>query len=140
MRISPTMQEQEFRGPFAAGKLTMSISSKTFTTTLGDITLKRACYYCSSCGHGCFPKDNALGFGNFSLSPGVTRMIGLVASPGPFQEGTNRLRELVGIPLPTSVTKETPSRSVPSMYVGVDETGISMCPNELADRPGKQTN
>jgi hypothetical protein len=130
--------------------------SKTFATTLGDITLKRAYYYCSSCGHGWFPKDNALGFSNSSLSPGVTRMIGLVASSGPFQEGANLLCELAGIPITDKCVERNAKslgsaiatdeisyiekRTNPSntMYVGVDGTGIPMRSNKLADRPGKQ--
>ena len=53
---------------------------KTFTTILGDITLARAYYYCPSCGCGWCPKDYNWGFNDSSLSPGVTRMISLVAS------------------------------------------------------------
>jgi hypothetical protein len=130
--------------------------SKTFTTTLGDITLERAYYYCSSCGNGWRPRDQALGFGDSSLSPGVTRMAGLVASAGSFLDGSKLLSELAGIfvgakcvertakKLGVSIAtdeiacveeKPNPSHTV---YAGVDGTGIPMRPDEVAGRPGKQ--
>src|SRR5208282_4933845 len=40
--------------------------SKTFTTTLGDITLERAYYHCPACGNGWCPRDQSLGFGDSS--------------------------------------------------------------------------
>ena len=53
---------------------------KTFTIALGDITLDLTYSCCQSCGSGWCPKDYGLGFGNFSFSPGVNRMIAMVAS------------------------------------------------------------
>ena len=130
--------------------------SRTFTTILGDIILERAYYYCSSCGNGWSPKDSTLGFGNLSTSPGVTRMIGLVASSAPFQESANLLNELAGINVTDKCVERTAKKlgvavavdeathfeekpnPSDTMYAGVDGTGIPMRPNELFDRPGKQ--
>jgi hypothetical protein len=131
--------------------------SKTFTTTLGDITLMRAYYYCSSCGDGWRPRDQSLGFGDSSLSPGVTRMAGLVASAGSFLDGSKLLSELAGIFVGAKgiehTAKKKPGAAIavdeiacveekpnpsPTMYAGVDGTGIPMRPDELAGRPGKQ--
>jgi hypothetical protein len=129
---------------------------KTFTTTLGDIILARSYYYCPACGNGWCPRDWALGFSDSSLSPGVTRMIALVASAGSFLEGSRLLAELAGIFVgakqvertakklgvtiaadEVAVVEEKPNPS-DIMYAGVDGTGIPMRPNEVADRPGKQ--
>lgn len=131
-------------------------SDKTFITTLGSITSHRAYYHCSSCGHGWCPKDYALGFGDSSVSPGVTRMIGLVASAGPFLEGSKLLSELAAIDVTDKCVERTAKKlgaaiavdevacveeePNPSntMYAGVDGTGIPMRPTELAGRAGKQ--
>jgi len=129
---------------------------KTFTTALGDITLDRAYYCCQSCGSGWCPKDYALGFGNSSFSPAVTRMIAMVASAESFMEGSNLLSELAAVSVSEKCVERTAKKigsaiavdetvwveekPNPSntMYVGVDGTGIPMRPEELAGRPGKQ--
>jgi len=131
--------------------------NKTFTTVLGDITAEdRAYYYCHSCGHGWCPKDYAFGFGESSLSPGVTRMIGMVAAEDPFMKGSKIFSALTGLPLSAksmeraaktlgaamaadelAYAKEQPNSS-DTMYAGVDGTGIPMRPTEVAGRPGKQ--
>ncbi len=129
---------------------------KTFTTILGDITLHRAYYYCPSCAHGWCPRDYALGFDGSSLSPGVVRMISLVASAESFLEGSKLLSALAAIDVSAKgvertakkigaaiaadevacvVEKPNPSRT---MYVGVDGTGIPMRSGELIGRAGKQ--
>jgi hypothetical protein len=136
----------------------VSRHSKTFTTILGDITLNRAYYYCPSCGHGWCPKDYALDFGDSSLSPGVGRMISLVASAESFLEGSKLLSALAAVNVSEKCVERTAKKigSViaadevtyveekpnPSdtMYVGVDGTGIPMRPDELNDRAGKQPN
>lgn len=129
---------------------------KTFTTILGDITLHRAYYYCPSCAHGWCPRDYALGFSDSSLSPGVTRMISLVASAESFLEGSKLLSALAAINVSTkgvertakkigaaiaadeaAYVEEKPNPS-DTMYVGVDGTGIPMRSDELIDRAGKQ--
>lgn len=131
--------------------------NKGFTTVLGSITVEnRAYYYCLSCGHGWCPKDYALGFGESSLSPGVTRMVGLVAAAEPFRQGSKLFSELTGIPLSDkcmertakklgatiatdeiAYVEEQPNLSS-TMYAGVDGTGIPMRPTELDGRAGKQ--
>ena len=131
--------------------------SKMSTTIMGDVFLEGAYYYCPTCGRGWYPKDYALGFGvSSSLSPGVTRMIGLVASAGSFLEGSKLLSELAAIEVTdkcvertakrigaaiatdeVAVVEEKPNPSN-TMYAGTDGTGIPMRPSELADRAGKQ--
>jgi len=135
----------------------VSHNAKTFTTVLGDITLKRAYYYCPSCAHGFCPKDYTLGFDDSSLSPGVTRMVSLVASAGSFLEGSKLLSALsaiivsekcvertakkIGSAIATDevvYVEEKPNLS-DTMYAGVDGTGIPMRKDELIDRAGKQS-
>ncbi|MDA8334208.1 MAG: UPF0236 family protein, partial [Peptococcaceae bacterium] len=130
--------------------------SKTLTTVLGDITVYRAYYYCHSCGTGWCPKDYALGFGESSLSPGVTRMVGMVAAEEPFMKGSKIFSALTGLPLSAKSMEraaktlgvamaadelawaEEQPNSSDTMYAGVDGTGVPMRPSELDGRPGKQ--
>ncbi len=61
--------------------------SKQVQSVLGPLQLERAYYHCSSCGHGCCPRDEHLGIENTTLSPALTRMIGTVGAMVSFQEG-----------------------------------------------------
>ncbi len=136
----------------------VSRHSKSFTTILGEITLNRAYYYCPSCAHGWCPRDYTLGFNDSSLSPGVTRMISLVASAESFLEGTKLLSALASVNVSEKSVERTAKKvgaaiaadeaayieekpnSSDTMYVGVDGTGIPMRPDELIDQAGKQPN
>ena len=71
--------------------------SKQFHSVLGPLRLERAYYHCSSCGHGCCPRDRHLGIENTSLSPALTRMTGTVGAMVSFQEGSELLQELAGV-------------------------------------------
>jgi len=131
-------------------------NSKTFITVLGDITLWRAYYYCPSCACGFCPKDYTLGFNDSSLSPGVTRMVSLVASAGSFLEGSKLLSALAAISVSEKCVERTAKKigaaiatdevfyveekQNPSdtMYAGVDGTGIPMRKDELTGSAGKQ--
>lgn len=130
--------------------------SKRFTTVLGDLTLERAYYHCAGCGQGTSPRDQALGLAGTTLSPAVTRLVGAVGAVVSFAEGSALLHELAGVRVDptvvehtaealgqtiavddqTSVAPEPPA--APTLYLGLDGTGIPMRKAELADRPGKQ--
>jgi len=129
---------------------------KTFESVLGPLPLERAYYHCPPCQAGFCPRDAALGLEGTSLSPAVTRMVGAVGAMVSFVEGHELLRELAGVEVdPTQVerTAETLGRAIaadeqrvvapdppaaPTMYLGVDGTGIPMRTAELAGRAGKQ--
>jgi len=130
---------------------------KYFETVLGALRLERAYYHCAACGRGFFPRDQALGLGAGSLSPGVLRMVGQVGALVSFQEGSELLAELAGVTLNTKHVERTaealgndiaehdqhhvePPRQEPppTLYLGMDGTGIPMRPAELLGRPGKQ--
>lgn len=131
--------------------------SKTFTSTLGPLTLARAYYHCQACHTGFCPRDTALGLQNTSLSPAVTRMVGLVGAMVSFEEGHELLHELAGVDVPTkhveraaealgreiaaderSVVEPQPP-TAPTMYLGLDGTGVPMRAAELVGRQGKQS-
>lgn len=131
--------------------------AKTFETVLGPLTLQRAYYHCPACGHGCCPRDHALGLADSSLSPGVLRMTGSAAALVSFAEASDLLHELAGVRVETkqvercaealgreiaaaesaaAFPREEPS--APTMYLGLDGTGLPMRASETAGRSGKQ--
>jgi hypothetical protein len=130
--------------------------TKTFTSVLGPLALGRAYYHCTTCRAGFCPRDRALGLDGPSLSPGVMRMVGHVGAMVSFAEGSELMGELAGIPVDPKQVERTAEalgreiardeRSVvepgpppvPTMYLGMDGTGIPMRACELEGRAGKQ--
>jgi hypothetical protein len=131
---------------------------KTFTTVLGELTLSRAYYHCEACEQGWCPRDRALGLEGTSLSPGVTRMVGLVAASSSFEWSSKLLAELAGVDVVDRqvvrkaeelgreidaderavVEPAAPEEVAPTVYVGVDGSGIPARKEELENRAGKQ--
>jgi hypothetical protein len=130
--------------------------AKRFTTALGPLRLKRAYYHCAACGQGFAPRDQALGLAASTLSPAVTRMVGAVGALVSFQEGSALLHELAGVPVTPKQVERTaealgraigadeqavvvvPTPDAPTLYLGLDGTGIPMRASELTGRTGKQ--
>jgi hypothetical protein len=93
-----------------------------------------------------------------SLSPGVTRMVALVGATVSFEEGAELLTEIAGIKVDAKlVEREAEALGVeianderkvvqeelwrlvaPTMYLGLDGTGVPMRTEEVAGRLGKQ--
>jgi len=129
---------------------------KTFQSALGELTLERAYYHCEACEAGFCPRDRALGIEGASLSPAVTRMVGRVGAMVSFAEGSELMQELAAVPVdPKQVerTAEALGREIaqderrvvepempaaPTMYLGMDGTGVPMRASELEGREGKQ--
>ena len=130
---------------------------KTFETVLGPLTLQRAYYHCPPCGTGCFPRDAALGLAGSSLSPAVLRMTGSTAALASFAESSDLLAELAGVRVDAKQVERCaealgreiaaaerggafPSEppSAPTMYLGLDGTGLPVRSSETAGRAGKQ--
>jgi hypothetical protein len=131
---------------------------KTFQSVLGELNLERAYYHCPACGSGFCPRDRHLGIEKTCLSPAVVRMIGTVGAMVSFQEGSQLLEELAGLKVDASQverTAEALGREIavdellhtkpladtdlpPTLYMGLDGTGIPMRTAELAGRTGKQ--
>ena len=129
---------------------------KTFQSALGELTLQRAYYHCEACQAGFCPRDRALGLAGSSLSPAVMRMVGTAAAMVSFAESSELLDELAGVPVDPKQLERTAEglgrqiaqdeRSVvepeppaaPTMYLGMDGTGVPMRPKETRGRLGKQ--
>jgi hypothetical protein len=132
---------------------------KTFRTVLGEMTLLRAYYHCEACNKGFFPRDLALGMEEVSLSPAVTRMTGLTAAMVSFEEGAELLEQLAAVRVNAKQverTAEALGREIaederhyvecvgdqeipPTLYLGIDGTGVPVRRSELAGRRGKQS-
>lgn len=130
--------------------------AKTIKTVLGEITLRRAYYHCARCESGWFPRDRTLGIADSSISPAVTRMIGLAGAMVSFEESSELLGELAGVRVDSKQIERTAESlgreieahermvfapdapSAPTMYLGLDGTGIPMRRSELEGRAGKQ--
>lgn len=132
--------------------------AKRFQTALGEMSLNRAYYHCSSCQAGFAPRDRALDLEHSSASPAVLRMVGTVGAMVSFQEGSALLEELAGLKinakqverwaekLGTEIAEDEKQNtaglqsepSAQTMYLGLDGTGIPMRATELKGRPGKQ--
>mgnify|MGYP001204730427 CR=1 FL=1 len=132
--------------------------AKRFETVLGPIRLERSYYHCGACRKGFCPRDRALGLEGSSLSPALTRMVGLVGALVSFAEGSELLGELAGIGVTAKQVErkaeqlgqevaederqvleaDPPDVVAPTMYLGMDGTGVPMRPEALRGRRGKQ--
>src|SRR5207253_1260422 len=129
---------------------------KTFESVLGPLHLKRAYYDCGRCHHGFCPRDRALKLESFSLTPGVLRMTASAAALVSFEESGALLHELAGVEVSVKQVEraaealgaeiavderqdvERMREVAPTMYLGLDGTGVPMRPQEVADRAGKR--
>ena len=137
---------------------------KTFITLLGPLTLERAYYHCDACRTGVCPRDQALGMQATSLSPDLaralesatTRMVGLTAAEVSFAKASELLAVLAGVAVETRQVErcaevlgrqvaaderagsQTATAPAPTMYLGMDGTGVPVRPAEVEGRRGKQ--
>lgn len=132
---------------------------KTFESALGPLRLERAYYHCPLCNQGFCPRDRQLGLEETSLSPAVTRMVAVVGAMVSFEEGSQLLEELAGVSVNAKQVERTAevlggqiaadeSQDVapndqqplpPTLYMGIDGTGVPMRAEELRGHCGKQS-
>ena len=129
---------------------------KTFLTALGTVELQRAYYHCPACQAGFYPRDRALGLAGSSLSPATTRMVGAAAARVSFAEAAALLDDLAGLRVDAKrveraahalgraiadderrVVEPLPP-AAPTLYLGMDGTGVPVRKRETAGRRGKQ--
>jgi hypothetical protein len=120
------------------------------------MTLARAYYHCETCQAGFCPHDRALGLEDTALSPAATRMVGLAAALVSFAESSELMQALAGVPVNAKQVERTAEAlgreiaqderdvvepappAAPTMYLGMDGTGVPLRASELAGRAGKQ--
>jgi hypothetical protein len=69
---------------------------RTLATLMGQVTIKRAYYYCQDCDEGCCPYDQRIGLGTGHESVCLAKAATLVAALDPFIPATTLLYELTG--------------------------------------------
>ena len=129
---------------------------KTFLSALGPLRLERAWYHCAACRAGWSPRDRALGLQNKSLTPAARRMVGAAAGESSFAGAGELLRMLAGVRIDAKQVERTAealgreiaaderavvepaSCPAPTMYLGLDGTGVPVRPSEVEGRRGKQ--
>jgi hypothetical protein len=129
---------------------------KTFESVLGPLQLERAYYHCEQCQSGFCPRDRDLRLESFSLTPGVLRMTASAAALLSFEESRGLLRELAGVEVSARQVEraaealggeiavdehphvERIGEMAPTLYLGMDGTGVPMRAEEVVDRAGKQ--
>jgi hypothetical protein len=139
---------------------------KTVTTVLGPVRVTRAWYHCATCKHGFAPRDQQLGIGDGSLSPGLSEMIALAGAEVSFARAAVLLAGLAGLTVSARTIERSaeasgaaarsaaaeeaaairerrirplpPREPVPDMlYVEVDGTGVPVRASETEGRQGK---
>jgi len=123
---------------------------KTFESVLGPLHLERAYYHCAKCESGFCPRDHALRMELYSLTPGVLRMTGSTAALVSFAESRVLLHELAGVEVSAKQVEraaealgaeiadderscvERMGEVAPTMYLGMDGTGVPMRAVEVA--------
>lgn len=142
------------------------IRTKQVRTLLGTIQFERSLFCCPRCGATCYPGDRELGIENTSRSPGVQRQVARLGAKEPFGEVARDMRELAGVRIARKDAErvsektgeaieqwldkqrqalrfqEPPPPEIPktieTLYIEFDGTGIPMVPHEVAGRKGKQ--
>ncbi|MGH9074718.1 MAG: ISKra4 family transposase [Acidimicrobiales bacterium] len=139
---------------------------KRLDTVLGRIELRRAYYHCSECGHGVVPRDEEVGVGGASLSPGLEAMVARVGAAQPFRKASAALAELAGVEVNAKAVErssETTGRAlaasisarakamaegslvplsasgptIEKLYVAMDGTGVPTVLHDTEGRAGK---
>src|SRR5207253_11502791 len=111
---------------------------------MGALKLQRAYYHCEQCESGFCPRGRALGLESFSLTPGVLRMTASAAALLSFEESSALLHELAGVEVSAKQVEraaealgaeisvdehqqvEKMGEVAPTMYLGMDGTGVPM--------------
>ena len=143
------------------------IQGKTVLTLLGEVRFARSCFQCPSCAKTRYPGDEELGVMQTSRSPGVQRLVAYFGAKEPFKEVAQDLHVAAGVTVsPKDAERiaerigkqmeqwdrqererlrlaEPPPPEAPktldTLYIEPDGTGIPMVPWEVEGRQGKQT-
>lgn len=142
------------------------VRGKRVQTLLGRIRFSRSWYRCPLCGKTQCPGDEELGVTHTSWSPGVQRQVSRLGAKEAFREVARDLHELAGVRISRKDAErvserigedmerkdkierdrirfvqppppETP-KTIETLYIEYDGTGVPMTPEEVAGRKGKQ--
>ncbi len=138
---------------------------KTVLTVLGPVWYRRTRLECPACGTAVYPGDELLDIDGTTRSPGLRRMIARAGSKSTFKEGRDdlkvyaaltvsakdveRVAEAIGADMEAWSGHEQKrwldyrpvgivAKTIPTLYVEADGTGVPMVREELVGRRGKQ--
>jgi hypothetical protein len=142
------------------------IKAKTIVTLLGALRFARSAYHCPACGKTRYPGDEELDVVRTGYSPGVQRLVSDVACDVPFKrtsqllkaaaalticsKNCERIAEAVGETIARwfaaerdhwRVAQAPPPeapKSIETLYIEFDGTGVPMVAHEVEGRKGKQ--
>jgi hypothetical protein len=142
------------------------LRGKQIQTLLGYIRFERSLYQCPCCPTTCFPGDRELGIESTSRSPGIQRQVARLGAKEPFRDVAKDMRELADVRIARKdaervcektgeaiehwLKKERQAlcrqmapppeapKTIDTLYIEFDGTGVPMVPRELAGRKGKQ--
>lgn len=138
---------------------------KQVQTLLGWVAFERSLFECPRCGKIRYPGDEELDIVHTSRSPGVRRQAARLGAKETFAQASVDFKELAGIEvcrkeaeriaeeegvrmeawmekerhaLRFQAPPENPLKTIETLYIELDGTGIPMVPQELQGRKGKQ--
>jgi len=140
------------------------LRAKPVLTVVGPVEYQRPYYVCAQCHHAPNPTDAALGVEQEEFSPGVRRMMAVVGSDSPFDQGREQLELLAGLQMSTKSVERQAEQigaeimrleqaelqrglqldlpiplgpPIPIIYVEIDGTGVPVVKKETQGRIGK---
>ncbi len=138
--------------------------SRRILTVVGEVNFLRPWYLCEQCHQGQFPADAGFDIEGTDLSPGVRRMLALVGSEAPFDQGRRQIKLLAGLEVTTKAVERTAEmiggdiaegerkeiqravqldlpvivgEPIPILYIEMDGTGIPVVKKETVGRQGR---
>lgn len=149
-----------------APMVSKGVRAKKLQTLLGKLGFARSRYKCTRCKNVRYPADEELGIEGISYSPGVQRQVARLGAKESFQEVSKDMAQLAGLSICRKQAEriaegigqaaevwlkaerealrlqEPPPPEAPktldTLYIEFDGTGVPMVPHELAGRQGKE--
>jgi len=159
-------REEAVRCTCGRAMRSLGLRAKSVLTLLGPLRLSRSAYACPACGRTCYPGDEELDVAGTGYSPGVRRLVADFACDAPFKRVSEQLKagaalsisrkdcervaESVGADMAAWVASEHTGlrfteppppeapKSIETLCIEFDGTGVPMVPWEVEGRKGKQ--
>ncbi len=159
-------RDEAVRCSCGARMVSRGCKAKTLKTMLAEIKWLRSMFQCPHCGTIRYPGDEELDVVNTSRSPALRRQVARLGAKEPFREVAKDMKELAGIELSRKDAEriaegvgedmerwakaerdrlrfmqppppEAP-KTIDTLYIEFDGTGVPMTEEEVAGRKGKQ--
>ncbi len=161
---APAREQRQRSCPCGHQAHYQGLRSKSVLTVLGRTRITRPYYLCRQCRQGQFPADAELEVQGTEISPGVRRMLAVVGSAAPFDQGRQQMEVLAGLNVTAKAVERTSETEgghiaarereeiqralqldlpvmvgepVPILYVQMDGTGVPVVKKETVGRKGK---